>query len=72
MRYPKPKPGEWIRPVKRGYKFACCDCGLVHRIDFEHVPWGGGRKIKIRVFRDNRATGAIRRHWGKHKNVCKH
>ena len=61
MAYGKPIAGEWIRPVKRGYKMACCDCGLVHRLDFEHVRWGRGRKILIRAFRDERATAAIRR-----------
>lgn len=25
---------QWIQPVKRGYLMACCDCGLVHRMDF--------------------------------------
>lgn len=24
----------WVQPVKRGYLLACCDCGLVHRMDF--------------------------------------
>lgn len=27
---------KWTRPVMRGYKMACCDCGLVHEFDF-HV-----------------------------------
>lgn len=50
-----------MRPVKRGYKLACCDCGLVHRIDFAHIPYGRGRKIVFRAFRDERATAAVRR-----------
>lgn len=62
MKYDEPKAGEWVQPVKRGYKLACCDCGLVHKVDFEHVPWARGRKILFRVFRDNRATALIRRH----------
>lgn len=64
-RYPKVKPNEWLRPVKRGYRMMCCDCGLVHELDFEHVPWGRGRKIIIRARRNNRATAAARR--GKRK-----
>lgn len=24
----------WIRPVMMGYKFGCCDCGLVHEMEF--------------------------------------
>lgn len=60
-RYERPKPGQWIKPVKRGFKMGCCDCGLVHRVDFEHVKFGKGRKIIFRVYRDNRATAATRR-----------
>lgn len=53
--------GEWIRPVKRGYKFICCDCGLVHILDFDHQPYGNGREVIFRMFSDNRSTAAIRR-----------
>jgi len=60
VRYDKPEAGEWVRPVRRGYKLACCDCGLVHKFDFR-VHRG---RIEIRAFRDNRATAAIRR-WKK-------
>jgi len=42
MKYINHKAGEWIRPIRNGYKMACCDCGLVHRLDFKHIPWGGG------------------------------
>jgi len=62
MRYDEPQPGEWVRPVKRGYKLACCDCGLVHRMDFRHVAAPNGRFIQFRVYRENRATAMIRRH----------
>lgn len=24
----------WIQPFMRGYKLACCDCGLVHVMEF--------------------------------------
>jgi hypothetical protein len=48
---------KWVLPVRRGYRFGCCDCGLVHEIDFRHVD---GR-IQYRVKRDNRATAALRR-----------
>ena len=61
MRYTTPESGEWLRPVRRGYKLRCCDCGLVHRLDFKLVPWARGRKIMFRAFRDERATAAIRR-----------
>ncbi len=61
MKYVDPKEGEWIKPIKRGYKMMCCDCGLVHRIDFEHTKWGRGRKVIFRCWRDNRATAAARK-----------
>lgn len=31
----EPKAGEWVFPNKRGYLFQCCDCSLVHRMDFK-------------------------------------
>ena len=47
----------WISPVKRGYKMQCCDCGLVHTVDFRiNKNWP-----EFRMARDNRATAAIRR-----------
>jgi hypothetical protein len=57
-KYPKIKDGELIQPVMKGYRMACCDCGLVHKIDFKIV----GKKIQFRAYRDNRATGQFRRH----------
>lgn len=26
---------DWLKPVMKNYKMACCDCGLVHNIDFK-------------------------------------
>lgn len=26
--------GQWVRPVHRDFRLACCDCGLTHRMDF--------------------------------------
>lgn len=57
MKYPKVKSGEWIQPVKKGYKMACCDCGLVHTMDFRIV----NNRVQLRAFRNNRSTGQIRR-----------
>jgi hypothetical protein len=36
-RYPIARDGDRIAPVMTGYKMSCCDCGLVHKIDFEVV-----------------------------------
>ena len=63
VKYALPKAGEWIQPIRRGYKMACCDCGLVHTLDFKTVGTRS-RRIQFRVFRNNRATAAVRRHMG--------
>jgi len=44
-----------------GFKFACCDCGLTHLLTFAVA----GKKIRMRVYRDDRATGQIRHHMKK-------
>jgi hypothetical protein len=49
--------GEWVTPPMRGFSEQCCDCGLVHRVDFR-VREG---KVEFRVYRDGRATAAARR-----------
>ena len=56
--YPAVFDNQWVQPVRRNYGMQCCDCGLVHRIDFR-VKNG---KIQLRARRDNRSTGQIRRH----------
>lgn len=33
---------KWIHPLP-GYLMKCCDCGLVHEMEFEIVPHGEGR-----------------------------
>jgi len=49
--------GEWIVVPKRGYKEQCCDCGLIHRLNFKIDERG---RIHIQTFRDSRATGGAR------------
>lgn len=56
-KYQEQKSGEWIQPIKKNYGFCCCDCGLIHRIDYRIIT---GR-VQFRVFRNNRATGQYRR-----------
>lgn len=34
---------EWIHPLP-GYLMQCCDCGLIHEMEFEIVPHGKKRK----------------------------
>lgn len=58
--YDQVKAGQWVQPVKQGYRMECCDCGLVHTLDFRIFR---GR-VQLRARRNNRATGQIRRHSG--------
>lgn len=65
-RYDTPEAGEWVQPRRKGYKLACCDCGLVHTLNFRIVKYGPNlRKIQFQVFRNNRATAQMRRWMGK-------
>lgn len=59
--YEKPESGEWVQPRRKGYKLACCDCGLVHRVDFRALKNGRGTFVQFRCYRDNRSTAAMRR-----------
>ena len=62
MHYDRYEAGEWVQPTPRGYRLACCDCGLVHRMDFRVVQSADGRRpaVQVRFFRHARATAAIR------------
>jgi hypothetical protein len=51
------KDGEWIRPHKQGHADQCCDCGLVHDMEFKIVDG----EIRFRAFRNKRKTAAARR-----------
>lgn len=57
MRYKQVYAGEWQQPVRKGYHMSCCNCGLVHDMDFR-VHKG---HIQFRVFLNPRATAGIRR-----------
>ena len=51
-----PEEGEWVQPVRKGYLMQCCDCGLIHRLDFRLIKWRMGpthvrHKIQFRAFR---------------------
>jgi len=59
--------GEWITPTRR-HKIACCDCGLVHNMEFRIVKIEvlNGRKygklrVQFRATRNERSTAGRRR-----------
>lgn len=49
--------GEWLRIPMRGHVDACCDCGLVHVINYRHVKG----TLEMQVYIDRRATSSRRR-----------
>ncbi len=51
MKYKKVFDGEWVQPVRRGYRMKCCDCGLVHVLNFRLVKYGNGKKIQFQAKR---------------------
>lgn len=57
MKFTQIYDGEWEYPRRRGYSLACCDCGLVHKMDFRVR----NTRIEFRVFRDNIETDRLRR-----------
>lgn len=40
---------DWVQPVENGYRYRCCDCGLVHLMDFRIY---NGR-VQFRAKRDD-------------------
>jgi hypothetical protein len=66
--YPVIGYGEWTRPRMKNFREQCCDCGLIHRLDFRIVDARTGARarprsltIEFRTRRDDRATAAARR-----------
>ena len=72
---------DWVTPIMQGYKMACCDCGLVHNVEFRvvrvkrHCKDGGcivedlptnKYKVQVRMNRNERSTGQLRRRRVRH------
>lgn len=70
MKYKQVYDGDQVVPRMRGYKMRCCDCQLVHVINFKISDCG---QLTFRAWRDNRATAASRRKGVKNmaKNIKK-
>lgn len=69
--------GDMVYPKHEGYKMCCCECGLVHVLDFEVVRKTDERpggyytpepindptlQVRFKASVNRRMTGAIRRH----------
>ena len=62
MKYPQVHDGEWVMPARRKYRMMCCDCGLVHTLDFKLVKKKSGRTyLFLKAARHTRATASARR-----------
>ena len=51
MRYHPVQDGEWVQPRRENYYMKCCDCGLVHVLDFALIKHGRGKKIIFKARR---------------------
>jgi len=62
MTLPRIKDGETFQVTRlRSHRLGCCDCGLVHDLEFKIRRIGAGHKLFIRATRNARATAAERR-----------
>lgn len=50
----------WVYPDMENYKMACCDCGLVHDMQFRVTD--DYDRVEFRARRNNRSTAQVRRH----------
>jgi hypothetical protein len=48
MRYHIVSDGEWVKPRMKKHYMRCCDCGLVHVLDFKVIKHGRGHKVMFR------------------------
>lgn len=67
----------WVPPMMKGYRMGCCDCGLVHDMEFRVVKvnkmlsdgtWEHGDpldqtkyRVMFRAKRNNHSTGRLRK-----------
>lgn len=51
MKYKQVKSGEWVAPKRKYYKMKCCDCGLVHKMEFQLAGTKNRRIIIFRAWR---------------------
>lgn len=52
--------GEWVPVGMRNNRDQCCDCGLIHKVNYRITDKG---KIEVQVFRDARATNGARKNF---------
>jgi hypothetical protein len=51
MTYTQLHDNEWVTPYMRGYRIKCCECGLVHVLDFRILKRGKRTNVQFRARR---------------------
>jgi hypothetical protein len=52
-------PGEWQQPRMKNYFLQCCDCDLIHRMNFRVViDRKGVARVQLQAFRVKRVQEA--------------
>jgi len=59
----------WVQPHMPKYLMSCCDCGLVHEMQFRVVETDSGRFLV--QFRARRAEGYTRRERKRRRHPCR-
>jgi len=59
--YEKLRDGKWIDTPAQGYRIGCCDCGLVHDVEFRLVVTDGQFQLQRRLRRNERQSKIARR-----------
>lgn len=52
---------DWVMPVMDDYRMKCCDCGLVHQMEFHVATHEGVDRVEFRMRRESPAAAAAPR-----------
>ena len=63
MQYVQRQENEWIQPKRKSYFIMCCDCGLVHELDFRIYKG----HIQFRAKRNERKTATAKQKLAKER-----
>lgn len=63
IRFKNVKRNEWQQPIMKGYQMVCCDCGLVHTMEFR-VVGVRTKRVQFRCDRAQKLTVAFRKQEG--------
>lgn len=57
------KSNQWVQPVRKGYLMACCDCSLVHKMDFRIAlnQKTNTLHVQMKAIRDEANTKRLRK-----------